>query len=436
MSQRNALILLASLALCYACYLRADQNPYARYVAEGLRAIDQGSLEPVPGRELFGGAMDGMVQVLRRHGDAHSQFLPEEEADPLRTEIRQQFGGIGVRLSFEEEPRRLVIAAPPDPGSPAARAQLLPGDHILMIDDQPTSELTMLEVIRRMRGQPGTKLRLTVQHKHQSTPRTVELIREIIHIESILGDRRRANGTWEYRLEEDPRIAHVRIALFGDRTVAELNRTLEELTKGGVEAVVLDMRDNAGGALDAAVAVCKLFLPKDKLIVETRGRRGQLLDRYETSRDGKYLHLPLAVLVNHNSASAAEIVAACLQDHGRAVVFGERTFGKGTVQQLTPLESGRSLLKLTWASFWRPNGSPIQRTDDSGESSWGVAPEPQHELRLSPEDYATYRKYRTARDLLVSSETTVESEAPDTGDFSDKQLRLVLEFLGNKLENR
>jgi len=415
--------------------LRAEQNPYARYVAEGLTAIDQGSLEPVPSRELFSGAMDGMVKVLRRHGDAHSQFLPEEEADPLRTEIRQQFGGIGVRLSFEEEPRRLVIAAPPDPGSPAARAHLLPGDHILMIDDQPTSELTMLQVIGRMRGQPGTKLRLTVQHKHESTPRTVELVREVIPIESILGDRRRADGTWEHRLEDDPRIAHVRIALFGDRTAAELSRILEKLTVSGAEAIVLDLRDNAGGALDAAVAVCKLFLPQDKLIVETRGRGDQLLERYQSTRNGKFLQLPLAVLVNHNSASAAEIVAACLQDHGRAFVFGERSFGKGTVQQLTPLESGRSLLKLTWASFWRPNGSPIHRTDDLREERWGVTPEPQHEVRLSPEEYAIYRKYRTARDLPGSRDNTVGNGASDTSDFVDKQLRLAVVFLINSLGN-
>ncbi len=438
MSQRNLLILSLAVALSFACYMRGEQNPYARYVADGLAAIEQGSLEAAPSRELFGGAMEGMIGVLRRHGDAHSQFLSEEEADPLRTEIRQQFGGIGVRLGFEGDPPRLVIVGPPDPGGPAARANLLPGDHILAIDDQPTRAMSMGHVLRRMRGQPGTKVLLSIQQEHKPGPRTVELVREIISIESVLGDRRRADGTWEFQLADDPRIAHVRVAAFGDLTAPELRRVLENVTAAGVEAVALDLRDNAGGALEAAVAVCNILLPAGKTVVETRTRDNKLRQRYATTGDGRFVHLPLAVLVNRNSASAAEIVAACLQDHRRAVVVGERTFGKGTVQQLVSLESGKSILKLTWAYFLRPSGAKIHRAIAGPEEAiWGVVPEPGRERRLSPEEYATYQKYRTDRDLSSNIEPTgaaVGSEHSVSPEFADEQLQLAIDYLRGKLD--
>ena len=225
----------------------------------------------MPDRELFDAAMQGMVEVLHRHGDEHSQFLTEDEADPLRAEIRQQFGGIGVRIRFVGEPPRLAIVGPPDPGSPAARANLLPGDHILAIDDQPTAKMTMGDVLRLMRGEPGTMVTLTVEQEHEAKPRTVELTREIINIESILGDVHGSDGKWQFALAADPRIALVRITSFGDHTAEELARVLDQLTASGVQAVVLDLRDNAGGALDAAVAVCDLLLPGGKTVVETRG---------------------------------------------------------------------------------------------------------------------------------------------------------------------
>jgi carboxyl-terminal processing protease len=426
MPQRNLLILVLAAVVAYACYVRGEQNPYARYIADGLMAIDKGSLERVPDQELFGAAMKGMVSVLERHGDEHSQYLPEAEAEPLRTDIRQQFGGIGVRIGFEGEPPRLVIMGPPDAGTPANRANLLPGDRILAIDDHSTSGLSMTEVLRLVRGQPGTKVRLLVEQAHAPKPRSVELVREIISIESVLGDRRRDKGGWEFRLPDEPRIAHIRIALFGERTAVEFASILENVLAESAAAVVLDLRDNAGGALDAAVAVCEMLLPTGKLIVETRGRNLSLLRRYATSVDGQYRDLPLAVVVNQNSASAAEIVAACLQDHDRAAVAGERTYGKGTVQQLVPLESGRSLLKLTWASFWRPSGKKIHRGPEDADGTWGVMPDPGYERRLAPEEYAAYREYRALRDT---------SAEPDS-ELVDEQLQLAVKYLRSQLNGQ
>jgi carboxyl-terminal processing protease len=213
---------------------------------------------------------------------------------------------------------------------------------------------------------------------------------------------------------------------------------LNRLTAEGVRAIALDVRDNAGGALEAAVAVCDLFLRGGLTIVETRGQGAKLLKRYVTSGHGPYLSLPVAVVVNQNSASAAEIVAACLQDHRRAVVVGQRTYGKGTVQQLLPL-AGDSLLKLTWASFWRPSVVNMHRSVDAPDGGkWGVVPDVGYELRLSADEYAAYRRYRNERDLLgYSAESEVaaqEGGSTGTPDSVDEQIMLAVEYLQGVLD--
>jgi carboxyl-terminal processing protease len=433
MPRRNLLILFLASAISYACYVRGEQNPYVRYVAEGLAAIDANALDAVPDRELFNGAMDGMVGVLNKRGDEHSEFLPQDEADPLRSEIRQQFGGIGVRIGLEGDPKRLTIVAPPDPGSPAARANLLPGDRIVSIDGKDTDNMSMSDVLSLMRGPRGTNLVLTIQSAAASEPRTVSLVREIIQIESILGDRRDKDGRWQFPLESDPRIAHIRIAAFGERTPSELASILDQSIARGAKAVVLDLRDDAGGALEAAVDVCKLLLPAGCGIVKTQGRDPGQGYQYATVEDGAYTKLPIAVLVNQHSASAAEIVAACLQDNGRAKVFGQRSYGKGTVQQLLPLESGKSLLKLTWASFWRPNGDRIHRAAGAkDDDKWGVVPDEGLERVLTDAQYADYQKYRADRDLFrvtTGNDDSAEATQPEAPELIDLQLDDAVKYL-------
>jgi carboxyl-terminal processing protease len=437
MPQRNLIAILLTTAVAYACYVRGERVPQARYVASGLTAIQQGALQRVPSDELVDGAMHGMVEVLRRHGDEHSQYLTGDEADPLRSDIRQQFGGIGVRIHLAGDPARLTIAGPPEPGTPAARARLQAGDQVLAIDDHSTDGMNLLDGLNLLRGAPGSPVRLTVQRDANEPTRSVDLVREIINIESVLGDVHDAHGMWQFRLADDPRIAHVRIVLFGDRSAEELGFVLGQLRSAGVQGVVLDLRDNAGGALEAAVAVCDLLLPPSLTVVETHGRGGVLLERYVTSGDGEYRDVPLAVVINRDSASAAEIVAACLQDYGRAAIVGERSHGKGTVQQLLPVAE-KSLLKLTWASFWRPSGANIHRAIGASEDgSWGVVPDRGYELKLSPEELAAFREFRNERDLFVPSQTheaVAKTDGANTNDFVDRQLNLALEHLQGKLE--
>lgn len=446
MPQRNFLILLMAIAASYVCYVQGAQDPFCKYVAGGLQAIRESALEPVPSRELFDGAMDGMVNILRQRGDEHSRFLGEVAAGELRNEVHQQIGGIGVRIGVEGDPPRLEIVGPPDPGTPAATAKLEPGDHILQIDGQPTGAMRLNDALALIRGEPGTIVRLSIKHAGDAQPHTVELTRSVIQIDSIYGDRRDANGHWQFTLADDPRIAVVRITLFGDRTAAEFASVLKTLKREGVQAIVLDLRDNAGGALGGAVEICEMLLPADQTIVETRGRDEVVRQRYVTNAAGEYSDWPLAVIVNQNSASAAEIVAACLQDHKRAVVVGERSYGKGTVQQLVPLEAGKSLLKLTWASFWRPNGANIHHAVGAPDSAtWGVLPDPGFERKLTPNEYAAYEEYRNHRDedrqrpaaSDSKSTDTPENAAADsaTGRFVDEPLELAKHYLQGKLSD-
>jgi carboxyl-terminal processing protease len=439
MPQRNLSILLICAGISYLCFLSGEQDPFARYVAHSLGEIHNGSLEHVPNQELFNAAMNGMVDVLHKHGDEHSRFISRDDADPFRAEMRQQFGGIGVRIHFQGDPPQLVIVGTPDPGTPAAGSHIRAGDRVLAIDDKPTEGMTMLEVLHAMRGDPGQSVRLTVQHTAGEQPETVALVRDVIVVDSILGDRRTAEGGWEFRLADHPEIAQVRITAFGNKTPEELARVLTKLTNDGVKAVVLDLRDNPGGALDAAVAVCDMFLPAGLPIVETRDRDGHVHARYKTSGKGQFQKLPLAVLVNQNSASASEIVAACLQDHHRAAVVGQRSYGKGTVQQLIPTESGQSLLKLTAASYWRPSGKNIHRRPDATEADdWGVSPDTDLEVILDDKEYETYLKYRDDRDLLQPSaekatDSTSDQTASGADTFSDRQLQKAAEYLNGKL---
>lgn len=471
MPQRNFVILLVAIALAYACFVRGEQNPYARFISSSFDEIENSAYQRVPNDELFNSALAAMVGVLEKYGDEHSQFIPSAEADPYQAEIRQQFGGIGVRIRTLGDPPQLLVIGAPEPGTPAARADIRANDRVLEINGEPTAGLDINEVLRLMRGQPGETLRLLVRHADAEHPEVKELVREVITVDSILGDRRSDDGGWEYRLAADPRIAQVRVTTFGNMTADELNQVLTRLVAQGVEGVVLDLRDDAGGSLDAAVAICDMFLPADKKIVEIRGRDDVLEDRYLSSGRGKFQDLPLVVLVNSGSASASEIVAACLQDNGRAPIFGERSFGKGTVQQLIPIESGKSLLKLTSSVYRRPNGKNIHRSPDATDADdWGVSPDPGREVPLTNEEFRAYANYRNLRDLwgalppadLLAAEAArqaatraetataeegaiaeaeadgaapVEFDPAASANFVDRPLDAAVEFLQNVLDS-
>ncbi|MEM8943898.1 MAG: S41 family peptidase [Planctomycetota bacterium] len=440
MPHRNLLLLFATVIVSYACYVRAEQNPYARYVAAGYSFIDRLALQEPSDQKLFEGAMRGMIEVLRRSGDEHSAFVNEKQRDEFREGLTQQFGGVGVRIRMLGDPKMPTVVGPPKVNSPAASVGMRSGDQIIAIDGQSTEPMSMDDVLKLIRGPVGAPLSLTLRRLGEAETIDVSLDRAIIVLESIWGDLHGKGEQWQFRLAEDSRLALIRITTFGDKTVDELTRVLAELTAGEqadpIEGLILDVRDNAGGALDAAVDISDLFLRAGQTIVTTRGRDRAVRDRFVSTGNGGYTRLPLAILINQNSASASEIVAACLQDYGRAAIVGQRSYGKGTVQRLERMESGRSLLKITSATYWRPSEQNIHRMPgDTEQSTWGVSPDRGYQVTLDDQQYVDWRRYRSRRDLPGTrlneqvSRWLDEADGALPTDYVDEALVQAIEYL-------
>ena len=233
MPHRNLLLLLATALISFACYVRAEQNPYARYIASGYSVIDRWALQETPDQELFEGAMRGMIEVLRKSGDQHSAFVNEELRERFREDLTQQFGGVGVRIRLLGEPPLPTVVGPPQPGTPAFLAGVRSGDRITAINGQPIILIEMDGILQLMRGPVGEPITLAIQHLDEESIQNTELTRAMITVDSIYGDLRDSNGHWNFRLADDPSLGYVRILSFGDKTVDELTRVLARLDRPG-----------------------------------------------------------------------------------------------------------------------------------------------------------------------------------------------------------
>ncbi len=430
MPLRNLLVLFLAAILSLLCHAKADRNRYASTVSEAMDLITSNYLEDVDYRQLYENAMHGMSEGL----DPYSSYVSPDEYRRLKEELDQEFGGIGILVEFNQETKRIMVMSPLF-DTPAARAGVRAGDVILAIDGQDTATMSYRDAVQLIRGLPGEPVRLTLLHLGDEKPVDLEIERAIIPIESVLGDTRHVDGSWDFQLQSDPRITYVRVINFGENTVEELRKTLQGRQS---RALILDLRDNAGGLLEAAVGTCNMFID-DGTIVTIRGRDGEV--RRTFTADGQPLlagDVPMVVLANHYSASASEIVAACLQDHQRAKIVGQRSWGKGTVQNVIPLEAGRAALKLTTASYWRPSGKNIHRLKDAPEEAeWGVRPDPGLEVKLTDEEADAIRQGRHQRDIGAGPENAsakpqgTEKTAPPPPD--DLQLRKAVEYLQQQL---
>lgn len=293
---------------------------------------DKTAFEP-----LIYDAIRGMVDGL----DPFSSFLTPAEFKSMLDMTEGKFGGLGITVA--EQNGRLTIIVPMD-NSPASRAGIMPNDVIVKIGDVAVAKLGYREAVSRLRGDPGTKLRLTLYRPSTEKSWEITLQRAVIDNPGVQGPYFLPDGTAYLRLDE-----------FSETTPAKFRAALAQVTERKAPALILDLRDNPGGLLESAVAVCSQFLPPKKLVVFTEGRQPSQRKEFLTdTREEHDLDRPLAILVNGNSASAAEIVAGCLQDWGRAVLIGEKTFGKGSVQNLIDLADG-SALRLTTAKYYTPS---------------------------------------------------------------------------------
>lgn len=422
MPRRSLWLILGAVVVSLACYARADRNPYGRWFSEVLETIDRHYVEPVDDQKLFEGALDGMIGKL----DEYSAFLPRSRARAFQESLDQQYGGIGIEVSLEGDNRQLTVMSPLV-GTPAYKAGVLAGDKIVAIDGESTANKPLHEIVRWLRGKAGESVSISVLREGQEAPLQFDLVRARIKIDSVLGDLRQPDGSWHFLLPGDETIGYVRINSFGETTAADLDAALAGLVAQNARGVILDMRNNPGGLLQSAEQVCDLFLPKDAVIVTTRGRDARVRNEARATGEGKFQSLPLVVLVNDKSASASEIVAACLQDHKRATVVGERTWGKGTVQNVIPLEGGRSLLKLTIASYWRPSGHNIHRLESSQDGDeWGVKPNAGFDVKLDDKATAQLFEERRKRDAIRKPSAGADTGSPL--EF-DPQLQRAVEAL-------
>lgn len=409
MPLRNIVIIAVMAVFSLACYGVSAKNRHANLFAEALETVDNQALYELTQEELFDAAMNGMLSKL----DDHSQYISGNNFKSFDEDIRQEFGGIGMYFRMDPDSKRIRVTAAM-PGTPAFEAGLLPGDTIMEIEGESTFEMSNADAVDAMRGKAGTAVNLKI--KGSEGERMVKLVRKIIPVASVHGDIRNLDGTWNYRLKENPRIGYIRLLQFGDKSVDEFRKALEQI-EGKVDGLIVDLRNNRGGLLTAAVDISDMFLDQELLIVQTRGRKKVPLDEhYSTSQVAMNPNLPLVILINRESASASEIVAACLRDHKRAVLIGESSWGKGTVQNVIPIQLHKSALKLTTASYWPPNGENFDRKYmNKTPEIYGVHPEPDMTVEMTEEEVLENRIQRNKRDLeTLLGNKTKQNDAQQT----------------------
>ncbi|MCA9212306.1 MAG: S41 family peptidase [Planctomycetales bacterium] len=406
MPLRNLTILLLTALVCIVCRVEAARNRYAAEISWVLDTIGEKYIEEVNERKLFEAGVHGIMEEL----DPYSSYMPPAENEQFNSEIEQKFGGIGVEIGVKDE--RLTVLSP-IPGTPAHEAGLLAGDTIMAIDGTDTEGFGMNDCVKLIKGEPGTSVVLSIRHKDAEEIIDVTVQRAIIQVESVRGDRRKPNGDWLFTLESHPNIGYLRLSTFAKNSADEVRATLESLN-GNVDGVIIDLRQNPGGLLYIAVEICDMFLPKGKVIVSIRGRGGVLsASPFESTEEPVCdPNLPVVLLVDKFSASASEIFAACMQDHDRATIVGQRSYGKGTVQDVIKMERGKSAMRLTTAGYWRPSEKNIHRNEDDDESAeWGVKPKPEDTIEIDDESYIQLWRQRYRRDSRGHSDDEEAAES-------------------------
>lgn len=387
-------------------------------LADTIDQIDRNYVEKVSRRELVEAAIEGALKKL----DPYSNYIPPSELDEFKLEVENQFGGIGIQVTKANDMLRVIS---PVVGTPAYAAGIVAGDLVLEVDGTPAKGLSLDDATNLMKGRAGTEVRLKVFHPLHGTTEDIVLVRQAIKIETVLGDRRKPDDSWQFMYDTNAKIGYVRVTSFGRETTRELNAVLEELSSKSMRGLILDLRFNPGGLLKSAIEVSDLFLSSGT-IVGTDGRNIKPKN-WSATKANTFSDFPMVVMVNQYSASASEIVAAALQDHNRATVVGVQTYGKASVQNVVELEGGKSALKITTGSYQRPSGKPIHRFPDATE--WGVQPDEANRVALSDYELSRMMRLRRERDLVTGKRETEPSST------FDPQIRRAMTYLRAEITN-
>ena len=315
--------------------------------------------------------VDGAIRGLLRQLDPYSGYIPHGELAAFQRRRDGDYIGVGIEVGMKDG--KLTVIAPIE-GSPAAKAGVLAGDVILAIDGKDIEGCSVFDVEASLGGPPGTAVRLRVRHRGHEEPTAVTVVRGPVSLVAVRGFRRDASGAWDYMIDADQRIGYIRVSSFRNNTMRDFNAVLNQLTVQGVRGLVIDLRFDPGGVMQQAIAMVDRFVDQG-LILSTVTRR-KAVREYQATRRGTIAGVALAVLINGASASSSEIVAGSLQACRRALVVGERSFGKGSVQRLIHLTEHPAAIKLTTAYYRLPDGRIIHRTRKNvGSDEWGVIPD-------------------------------------------------------------
>jgi C-terminal peptidase prc len=384
--------------------------------------------------------VDIALQRMLSHLDPYTTYVDREQLARFTQDIQQAFTGIGIQIRKDSATDQLLVVTPIK-GSPAYKKGLLTGDIITKITREVDSEgksldpaevidtkgLPLNDAVKKILGTAGTKVHLTVQREGFSKPLEFDITRGRVEVDTVLGYKRNADDEWNYVIDPVRKIGYVRLTSFSRHTARDLQRVMNDLMRQGIHGMILDLRFNPGGLLDSAVKISDLFVD-DGLIVSIRPRVGTPT-KFNGVHEGSLLDFPMVCMVNGFSASGSEIVSAALQDHKRALIVGERSYGKGSVQNIQDFHDGQ--IKLTTASFWRPSGKNLNKSSTTGkeEDEWGVSPDKAVKLNqkeLKDLEEALHDSEIIPRRDLVSKEAKSE--------FKDRQLEEALTYLRDQIK--
>jgi len=373
--------------------------------SDALAIIQADYVDEVKPRDVIYGALKGMLSSL----DPHSQFMDPDAYADLKIDREGKFGGLGIEITVKDG---LPTVVTPIEDTPAWKAGLKANDKIVKIGDELTRDMTLNEAVKKLRGKPGDSVHISVLRESEKKVLEFTIVRDVIKIKDIK----------EARILEDG-IGYIRLVQFGENTPKDLDNALERLSKEGMSALVLDLRNNPGGLLDSAVEVAQRFLEKDAMVVYTKGRKASQNMEFRSRFAKPLTGIPMAVLINEGSASGSEIVAGCLQDHRRAIIVGVKSFGKGLVQTVVPLSDG-SAVSLTTSRYFTPNGKEIQGK--------GLEPDiqaPEALMQLAQKDDAAAQEAELLREAAAPQEPSPDKESGMRDYRSDSQLVRAIDVL-------
>ncbi len=381
-------VILFSAALALCENEKKGKDELYRQVAlfsDTLAIIDKEYVDDTLPKDLIYGALKGMLSSL----DAHSQFMDADTYKELKEETEGKFGGLGIEITVKDG---LLTIITPIEDTPAWKAGLKSQDRIVKINDELTREMTLTDAVKKIRGKPGEIVNLSVLRDSKKKLLDFKITRAVIKIKDIKHARILEDG-----------IGYIRIVEFRENTPQELNNALGNLSKQRMNALIIDLRNNPGGLLDAAVKVTGKFIPPNKMVVYTKGRHADQNFEFYSESKNAILDLPLVILINQGSASGSEIVAGALQDYKRAIIIGTKSFGKGSVQSVIPLRDG-SALRLTTSRYFTPSGKIIHAkgvTPDIAVETEKAADNKTEEVKLKKAD-EIFDEFNYKDDLMIT----------------------------------